>query len=115
MINKFPTSIMEINSGESLLIYLKESGLKIDHWSGIPGTQNCIYLPDKSSFNWKKADGIVRVNTKEHAKQMIEAHTGLEMQRNGTSDSVRDFSLLIHTEADLIKVIDALKLIEGNM
>ncbi len=114
MIKKLPTRIIEINSGESLMIYLKELGLSIVNWSGIPGPQNCIYLPDYTSFNWKKRDGIVRVNCKEQAKQVIETYTGKTMEHNGSGDTTREYSLLIDNETDLIDVITALKQIDGN-
>lgn len=108
------TDIVTINSGESLLIYLKEKKMCIGNVSGIAGSSNCIFLPDKTSFNWKSRNGEVRVNCKEHAKSIIEAETGLKMLKNGDGDSVRDYSLLINNQYELDKVLEALSLIENN-
>lgn len=108
------TDIITINSGESLLIYLKMKKMCIDNVSRITGARNCIFLPDKTSFNWKNRNGEVRVNCKEQAKSIIEAQTGFKMIKNGDGDSVRGYSLLIDNQCELDKVLEALSLIENN-
>lgn len=101
-------------SAQDLLAYLTEKGLVIDHTSGMDGRQNCIYLPDKTSFNWKAAKSQVRINCRTAAKLVIEQKTPFTMMCNGKGDTVRDYSLLLDNQADLDAVIDALKSIEGN-
>lgn len=103
------TDILTINCGESLLIYLKTKKMNIDSVSGIPGPNNCIYLPDKTSFNWKSQSGEVRVNCKQDVKTIIETQTGLKMIRNGVGDSTREYSLLVANQYDLDKVLEALR------
>lgn len=111
------TDSIKIDSGASLLEYLSRKGLRIDHFSGIEGSQNYIILPDKTSFNWKSRQRIVRVNCKENAKDVIEARTNYQLIENGKGDPTRRYSLLIDVDnlAELDAVIEALKSIEGNM
>lgn len=114
MVKEITTKIITINCGEALYIYLKENSLIIDHCSGIPGSENCIYLPDKTSFNWKTNAGIVRINCKESTKETIEYITDYKFEQNGKGDKTRPYSLLVDNEADLLNVVNALKEIEGN-
>lgn len=109
------TNDITINSGETLLAYLKHNRLNIEKVSGITGSDNCIYLPDLTSFNWKSRNGQVRVNCKENVKNIIEQRTGLKLIKNGKGDSTREHSLLIDNPNDLVRVIEALKTISGNM
>jgi hypothetical protein len=103
-----------IGSGASLLKYLVMKNLNIVKWSGLYGDQNCIYLPDHTSFNWKSEEGIVRVNCNEEAKDVIESTIGLAMGPNGKGDPTRPFSLLLDNQKDLDAVIEALETIDGN-
>ena len=64
--------------------------MNIVNKSGIPGTNNCIYLPDKTSFNWKGNNTEVRINCKEDAKRIIETNTDFKMFGNRKADSTRD-------------------------
>lgn len=107
-------SSVEINSGASLLSYLQGKGLYIDHVSGIQGSQNCIFLPDKTSFNWKSRPKAVRVNCKLEAKNVIKFRTGLDSFSNSAGDPTRPYSLMLDNQKDLDAVIEALKTIEGN-
>lgn len=69
-IKELKTDIISINCGEALLIYLKKKKMNIVNESGIPGPNNCIYLPDKTAFNWKGKNAEVRINCKEDAKDI---------------------------------------------
>ena len=104
----------EINSGLGLKAFMEASGLNIRNCSGIEGSQNIIYLPDRTSFNWKGADRIVRINCKENAMCVIEAKTTLIHIDNGVGDPTRPYSFLIKSMADLIDAVYALKTIDGN-
>ena len=103
-----------ISSGRTLYAFLCGTGLLISKVTAIDSSENCIYLPDKTSFNWKAANGCIRVNCKEDAKSLIEQYTGKKMFDNGAGDKTRHFSLLIDSEDDLLNVVKALKSIEGN-
>lgn len=103
-----------IISSRTLYAFLCGAGLLISKVTAIDSSDNCIYLPDKTSFNWKEANRCVRVNCKEEAKVLIEQYTGQKMFDNGPGDRTRPFSLLIESEEVLVKVIKALKSIEGN-
>lgn len=107
------TKSMVIDSGKTLKDYLEKMGLYISNVSGIEGSQNCIYLPDKTSFNWKSRTGV-RVNCKNEAKILIEQNTRFNVVDNYSSDSTREFSIVIDNEEDLEAVVEALKLIDGN-
>lgn len=107
------TKMMVIDSGVSLKTYLEKCGLYISNVSGIESNQNCMFLPDKTSFNWKSRSGV-RVNCKNKAKTVVEQITGLIFEENYTSDITREFSLVIDNEDDLMSVIEALKTMEGN-
>lgn len=107
------TKSLVINSGRTLKAFLEQNGLYIDNESGIDGGQNCLYLRDKTSFNWKSRSGV-RVNCKNAARMVVEQKTNLTADKNGAGDSIRDFSYIIDNEADLLSVIAALRTIEGN-
>lgn len=103
-----------VRSAQDLLAHLKRKGLVIEKTSGMEGADNCIYLPDKTSFNWKSRKGQVRVNCKTNAKLVIEQKTSFIMIANGVGDTIRPYSLLLESEVDLDAVIEALRYIEGN-
>ena len=104
----------EIDSGKGLKAFLEAAGLTIRNWSGIEGSQNIIYLPDLTTFNWKSANRIVRINCKEHAMRVIESKTDLVHVDNVKGDPTRVYSFIIDSLSDLIDAIVALKSIEGN-
>lgn len=107
-------SIYNIDNGVGLKTFLEASGLLVEKYSGINGSQNCIFLPDLTSFNWKGQDHYVRINCKENAKNVIEAKTGLSHIDNGPGDPTRPFSFIIEVFPDLIDAVYALKTIDGN-
>ncbi len=43
-----------VDSGEGLKIFLEASGLIVEKTSGLSGSQNCIFLPDLTSFNLER-------------------------------------------------------------
>ena len=102
------------DSGRGLLQFLEDSGLKIDHTTGIDGSDNVIYLPDKTTFNWKGRNEQVRINCKEHAKNVIEADTGFAHIDNGAGDPTRPYSFIFSELRDLIKAVEALKTINQD-
>lgn len=104
-----------INNGESLLRYLKQQKINVISYSALDGSQNCIYLPDNTSLNWKARNGEVRINCKKELKTIIEQRNDLHMLRNGVGDSVRDYSLLLKNIEDIEKVINTLRNIDGYM
>ncbi len=101
-------------SGEGLKEFLEDSGLVITGVSALEGSDNVIKLSDLTTFNWKSRDGIVRVNCKENAMNVIEAKSHLNHIENGPGDPVREYSFIVEQFSDLIDVIYALKTIEGN-
>lgn len=103
-----------IDSGVSLLKYLTMRDLNVVSWSGLYSAQNCIFLPDQTSFNWKSRDGVVRVNCQKQARDAIESGTDLRMMPNGAGDPTRPYSLLLGNQRELDAVIEALRAIEGN-
>ena len=103
-----------IDSGVSLLKYLTMRDLNVVSWSGLYSAQNCIFLPDQTSFNWKSRDGVVRVNCQKQARDAIESGTDLRMMPNGAGDPKRPYSLLLGNQRELDAVIEALRAIEGN-
>jgi len=104
-----------IDSGEGLLSFVIDSGLAVQNATGIEGSQNVIYLPDLTTFNWKSTDRIVRINCKEPAKNIIESVSKLNHIENGSGDPTRPYSFTISSFSDLIDVIFALKTIETNI
>ena len=102
------------DSGRGLLQFLEDWGLKIDHTTGIDGSDNVIYLPDKTTFNWKGRNEQVRINCKEHAKNVIEADTGFAHIDNGAGDPTRPYSFIFSECRDLIKAVKALKTINED-
>lgn len=107
-------NIYNIDNGVGLKAFLEASGLLVEKYSGINGSQNCIFLPDLTSFNWKGRDRIVRINCKENAKNVIESKSGLTHFDNGPGDPPRPFSFIVESFSDLIDAIYALKTIDGN-
>lgn len=103
-----------IGSGVSLLKYLVMRDLNVVSWSGLYSAQNCIYLPDRTSFNWKSRDGVVRVNCQKQARDAIESGTDLHMMSNGAGDPTRPYSLLLGNQRELDAVIETRRGIEGN-
>ncbi len=103
-----------IGSGVSLLKYLVMRDLNVVSWSGLYSAQNCIYLPDRTSFNWKSRDGVVRVNCQKQARDAIESGTDLRMMPNGAGDPTRPYSLLLGNQRELDAVIETRRGIEGN-
>lgn len=102
-----------IDSGSALYKFLEDSGLLIEKTYQTESTQNIIYLPDKTTFNWKKADHVIRVNCKEDKKELIEKGTKLSSIDNGGGDSTRPYSFWIYHMSDLIDVIYVLKRIQS--
>ena len=89
-------------------------GSNVVSWSGLYSAQNCIYLPDRTSFNWKSRDGVVRVNCQKQARDAIESGTDLRMMPNGAGDPTRPYSLLLGNQRELDAVIETRRGIEGN-
>ena len=104
----------KIDSGLGLKEFIEASGLYIRNCSGIEGSQNIIYLPDMTTFNWKNANRIVRINCKESAVRVIESKTELVHRDNVKGDPTRPYSFVIDSLSDLIDAIYALKTISGN-
>ena len=98
-----------IDSGDGLFGFLSDAGIAIDHTTGIESSENIIYLPDKSTFNWKSANGVVRLNTREAAMYVVEQKTNLKHIPNGKGDPTRPFSFVIETFSDFLDVVYALK------
>lgn len=115
MKKEFITDNIIINSGDTLLRYLNYHKINIVKCTALESANNCIYLPDKTSFNWKARNGEVRINCKEETKNIIEQKSELHMIKNGVGDSVRDYSILLDDVKDLEIVIKILKTIEGNI
>lgn len=107
-------SRFNIDNGDGLLDFLEYSGLRIENASGLGGPGNVIKLPDLTTFNWKSKDGVVRVNCKDKAMNVIEQKTDLKHIDNGPGDPTRPYSFIIDNLSDLIDVIFSLKTIEGN-
>ena len=103
-----------IDSGVSLLKYLAMRDLNVVSWSGLYSAQNCIFLPDRTSFNWKSRDGVVRVNCQKQARDAIESGTDLHMMPNGAGDPKRPYSLLLGNQRELDAVIEALRAVKEN-
>ena len=103
-----------IDSGLGLKEFMEAAGLHIRNFTGIEGSQNIIYLPDKTSFNWKSADRIVRINCKKDAVRVIESKTELIHRDNVKGDPTRPFSFIVDSLSDLNDAIYALKTIPGN-
>lgn len=102
------------DSGRGLLQFLQDSGLNVDHTTGIDGSDNVIYLTDKTTFNWKGRNEQVRINCKEHAMNVIEMNTDLRHIDNGKGDPTRPYSFIFSDLRDLIKAVDALKTIDED-
>ncbi len=103
-----------VDNGEGLKIFLEASGLIVEKTSGLSGSQNCIFLPDLTSFNWKGRDRIVRINCKENAMHVIESKSHLSHFDNGPGDPTRPYSFKVDSFPDLIDAVYLLKTIEGN-
>lgn len=104
----------DLDNGMGLKLFLEASGLNIRNCTGIDGSQNIIYLPDLTTFNWKGANRIVRINCKEKAMRVIESKSKLIHIDNGIGDPSRPYSFLVDSFSDLLDAIYALKSIDGN-
>ncbi len=103
-----------VRSAWSLAAHISKSGLVIAGQSGMDGGDNIIRLPDKTTFNWKSRDRIVRINCKEPAMRLIESDTGLRHIPNGRGDPARPYSFIIDTYSDLAACLAALGKVEKN-
>ena len=97
-----------IASGRELVKYLEDRGLRIEHTNAIDTPQNCIYLSNRTSFNWKSKNRIVRLNCKEEVNDTIERNTDLRAVSNGVGDTIRSWSFIIDNLNDLNKAIAAI-------
>ena len=107
-------SEFNIDSGVGLKRFIESSGLIVEHTYQLDKNSNCIFLPDKSSFNWKDSLEKIRFNCKEEAKDLIEKNTELLSFDNSKSDKTRPYSFWIENLSELIDVISILKKYELN-
>ena len=99
----------QIDSGRDLMKYLEDRGLYIEHAYAVGSWQNCIFLTDRTSFNWKAKNRQVRINCKGDVKDVIEAKSGLSAIDNHSNDKTREWSFLLDGEQDLDKIIELIK------
>ena len=99
-----------IASGRELAEYLENMGLRIEHTNAIDTSQNCIYLANRTSLNWKSKDRIVRLNCKDDVKDVIERTTELRAIPNGVGDKIRSWSFIIGNLDDMNSAIKAIQL-----
>ncbi len=103
-----------ITSGTGLKQFLEDAGVYIESVYNPAGTDNVIHLPHLITLNWKKTEGIVRLNCKEDVVQIIEKKTNLKHIQNYKSDPTHPHSFIIGEFSDLIDVIAVLKSIEED-
>ncbi len=104
-----------IRSPWSMLTHIQKSGLVVEKKIGMSNSDNSVRLPDKTTFNWKNRNRVVRVNCKEPTMRVIEDSTGLRHVLNGTGDPARPYSFLISTYSGFESCLTALKKIEVNV
>lgn len=108
-------SDFNIDSGEGLRKFIESCGLVVEHVYRIDTNNNCIYLPNISSLNWKSSYDKVRYNCQEDTKKLVEKATELKSFDNSKSDKTHPYSFWIENMADLVDVIAILKKIEVNI
>ena len=100
-----------IGSGVQLKHFIEACGIDVKRSSEIENSNNCIYIDNYASFNWKGRVGSekIRFNCKEEDKDLIERNTCLKGFDNSRSDKTHPWSFLIDNMSDMIDVLYILK------
>jgi hypothetical protein len=113
-ISDYNWSAVGIDSGSKLKEFICNNDVDIEHTTQIDNSENCIYIFDGSSFNWKSRQNIVRFNCNKIRKENVEKLLDKKAIDNSGSHSKRTWSFIIESSDELLKLLSFLKLFQGN-